>query len=339
MIPSAVVPPRPRHFRATLYDLVVERHADVPAHRHDHRLAPVRPYLRPHRLAPPVEVQEQIVRDRLQTRPRADELGQLRPLALGLLAALQLLVLDDLLHLRVQPLDLGGVQVQLRPPALVVDLHRRPVLHGVGDVVHAHVLPEHAPRVPVLQCDRRPREPDERRVRQRVPQVLGVPVDVPARLLVERRPDAVLAAVRLVADDDDVAPPAQHRVRRLALQRRELLHRRKDDPARRPPVENVAQLLPAVRLLRGFAQQRPRRRELPEQLPVEVVAIRHDHQRRVVHPPLLEQLPGVHRHRDALARPLRVPEHARLPLVPRRGSASAPPPPARRGTGGSRRSS
>ena len=86
-------------------------------------------------------------------------------------------------------------QLDLGEPALVVDGHRGAVLDGALDVVDADVVAEDGARVLVGELDRRAGEADERGVRQRVAHVPGEAVD-----------EVVLAAVRLVGDDDDVAP-------------------------------------------------------------------------------------------------------------------------------------
>ena len=122
----------------------------------------------------------------------------------------------------------------------------------------------------------------------------------------------ILAPVRLVGDHDHVRARAQQRVRRLALQQRELLDRRENDAARLPRRQHLAELLPALRLLGRLLEEVLRRAELLVKLPVEIVAIRHHDQRRVVHLRLLQELARVAAHRDALARALRVPEDARL---------------------------
>jgi hypothetical protein len=54
------------------------------------------------------------------------------------------------------------------------------------------------------------------------------------------------------------------------------------------------------------------RAEGGKQLAVQVVAVGHHHQRRVLHLRLLQQLARIAGHGDALARTLRVPHHARL---------------------------
>ena len=115
-------------------------------------------------------------------------------------------------------------------------------------------------------------------------------------------------------------------------------------------------------LHRRLAQQVVAAREGAEELVVEVVAVGEDDDRRVLHRRVQDDAAGVERHRQALARALRVPDHADAPvarlaarlwpglvasrrlrqpdpcaIAPR--AASPPPRRSPRGTGGSRPSS
>ena len=94
-----------------------------------------------------------------------------------------------------------------------------PSSHGALDVVDVDVVAEDGARVAVGQLDRRAGEADERGVGQRVAHVAREAVD-----------EVVLAAVRLVGDDDDVAPVAEQRVL-LARLGQELLDRGEDHAA------------------------------------------------------------------------------------------------------------
>ena len=144
---------------------------------------------------------DEIPRHFLEARLRADQLRELRPFALhGFPCGHILLVLDDFLDVLVQCVDLLPIDVQLRQPALVVDRHRRLVVHGVLDVVDRDVIAEDAARVAILQRDRRAGEADERRLRQRVAHVLRIAEDIRARLRIQPALRAVLAAMRLVGD-------------------------------------------------------------------------------------------------------------------------------------------
>ena len=118
--------------------------------------------------------------------------------------------------------------------------------------------------------------------------------------------------MRLIRDHHHVRPLAQHRIIILRALQRKLLDRRENDPAGLPRRQHLAKLFPALRLLGRLFEEILRRAELLEKLPVEIVAIRHHDQRRVVHLRLLQKLPRVATHRDAFARALGVPEDARF---------------------------
>ena len=182
----------------------------------------------------------------------ADHRFELRPLALELLLALDFLAFGRLLELGVDLRPLGRLQLQLGQPALVVDRHRRAVVDGALDVVDADVVAEHRARVGVGLLDRRAGEADERRVRQRVAHVPGEAVD-----------EVVLAAVRLVGDDDDVAPLGQHRVTVALLLGEELLDRREHDAAGGDR-ELRAQIGAVGGLHRRLAQQSRQRANVPK---------------------------------------------------------------------------
>ncbi len=74
---------------------------------------------------------------------------------------------------------------------LVVDRYGRAVLDSAGVIVDVDVVTEDLPGVALGLGDRRPGEGDHRRVRQRVTQVPGVPVEA-----------VVVAAVRPVQERD-----------------------------------------------------------------------------------------------------------------------------------------
>ena len=125
-------------------------------------------------------------------------------------------------------------------------------------------------------------------------------------------------------------------------------------------LQQLAQVRAALGLHRRLAQQVLAAREGAEELVVEVVAVGEHDEGRVLHRRLADDAPGVEGHRQALARALRVPDHADAPVArlaaglagpprsgprprprgrprgaARRRAASRPPPPAPRGTGGS----
>jgi hypothetical protein len=124
--------------------------------------------------------------------------------------------------------------------------------------------------------------------------------------------EAVLGAVRLIGDHHDVVAVGEHRVAVLVLAGHELLDGGEDDAARGTVAEFGAQVLPAVGLHRFLAQQVLRQREDAEQLPVEVVAVGDDDDRRVLHQRVLHDARGKAGHGDALAAALRMPDDAAL---------------------------
>src|ERR1700730_3258018 len=96
---------------------------------------------------------------------------------------------------------LGGLQFQLGGPAFVIDRYCRAVDNRPLDVVDADIVAEDCARIGVGLLDRCPGKADKRSARQCVVQVPGKAVD-----------EVVLAAMRLVGDDDDIAPLRQYRV-------------------------------------------------------------------------------------------------------------------------------
>ena len=221
---------------------------------------------------------------------------------LQLFLAIDLLALRHLLELRVDLGLLGGLQLQLRQAALVVDRHRRAVEHRALDVVDADVVAEDRARVGVGLLDRRTGEADERRVRKCIAHVPREAVD-----------EVVLAAVGLVGDHDDVAPVREDRVPVALLFREELLDRREDHAARRN-CELGAQIA-AVRRLHGIlAQEVAATREGREELVVEIVAVGEHHDGRILERGMQNQSARVEGHRQALPRTLRVPHDADPPI-------------------------
>ena len=279
-----------------LHDLAVQIHADAPTHAHDHRLAVqgVGPFL---------EVLDDVARDQPKALLGADHGLELRPLGLELLLALDLLAFGRLLELGVDLRPLCLVERELGQPALVVDRHRGAVLHGALNVVDADVVAEHGARIGVRELDRRAGEADERRVRQRVAHVARKAVD-----------EVILAAVRLVGDHHDVTALREGRVPVALLLWEELVNGGEHHPSRRH-AEQLAQVRAALRLHRRLAQQVLATREGAEELIVEVVAVGKHDESRVLHRRLTDDAAGVERHRQALTRALRVPNHAHAPVT------------------------
>ena len=129
--------------------------------------------------------------------------------------------------------------------------------------------------------------------------------------------------MRLVGDHHDVRPRAQ-RGQLLVLFGQKLLDRG-EDHAPAGHLQQVAQLLAAVRLHRRLPQDLVAPLELAEKLVVQVVAVRQHHQRRVLHGRMPHDLPRVEQHGKALAAALRMPHHAR-PAVARLPAVHAPRP-------------
>ena len=97
----------------------------------------------------------------------------------------------------------------------------------------------------------------------------------------------------------------------LAFGPAEFLDQREHQPLVLP--EELAHLLAVLRL-RGFGfGDRAGVQEVAVNLPVQIVAVRHDHEREIARL-FAEDFAGVENHRETLARTLRVPEHAELAL-------------------------
>ena len=229
---------------------------------------------------------------------RAHDSFQLRPLRLELLSALDLLALGGLLEVGVDHRSLALVEGQLGEAALVVDGHSRLVLHGAPDIVDADVVAEDGPSVGVMELDGRSGKADERRIGECVAHVAGVPVD-----------EVVLAAMGLIGDDHDVTPLGEGRVRVAFLFGEEFLNGREDDSGD-VHRELVAEVGPALSLRGRLAEEVLAAREGAEELVVEVVAVGQHHDGRVFHRRLSNDCAGVEGHRQALARPLCVPDHS-----------------------------
>jgi len=282
-----------------LDDPVVEIGRDPSAHAHHEGLArqPVGAAL---------VVCDEILRHLAQPLVGADERLDRAPLTLQGLLARVLFALGELLELGVDlgPLALG--EVEPSKAVLVVDGDGRLVLYGLQDVVHADVVAEDLDGALVVQLDRRPGEADEGSPGERIAEVLREPVGLLTGLPVELRLEAVLASVRLVGDDDDVAA-VREQLCFLGVHRGELLDRREVD-ASRSRAQQVAQVCAALGLDRALAQQALGHREGAEELVVEIVAVGEHDDRRVLHARVEDQLPRVEDHRQALAGALGVPD-------------------------------
>ena len=126
--------------------------------------------------------------------------------------------------------------------------------------------------------------------------------------------EVVLAAVRLVGDHHDVAPIRQQRMPVTLLLGEELLNRREHDAAGLHR-ELHPKVGAALRLDGRQPEQVGAAREGGEQLIVEIVAVREHDDRGILHRQVAHDAAGVERHRQALARPLGVPDHADAPVA------------------------
>ena len=245
----------------------------------------------------------QILGDEADAFLRADDGLQCRPLGLELFLVLQFLAFGRLLEIRVNLRPFLRLQLQFGQAAFVVNRHRRLVLNRALDVVNADVIAEHRPRVGIGLFNGRAGEADERGVRQRIAHVPGKAVN-----------EIVLAAVRLVRDDHDVPPFGKQRVLAALFLREKLLNRREHHAAA-GHLQQFLQMLAALRLHRFLSQQFVAAGERAEKLVVQIVAVREHNERRILHRRFQHQPPGVERHRERLARTLRVPDHANAPVT------------------------
>ena len=290
-----------RPFGPQLDQGVVEIHADAAAHAHHHRFAV-------HRLQTLFEVRHQVGSHEREALGIAHQRFNGGPLGFQLFLLRELFAFGDLLELRIEPGQLGGIEGQLGDAAFVVDRHGGLVGHGALDVVDGDVVAEHRPGVGVGLLDRRAGEADEGGVGEGIAQVAGEAVGDLAGLFVELAAEAVLAAVRFIGDHDDVLPGAQlgHR---FAPVGHELLDGGEHHTAA-GAVEQVAQLLAIGGLHRGLAEDVGAALELAEELVVEIVAIGEHHQGGVLQCRMAHDARGIEEHREALATALGVPHHA-----------------------------
>ena len=284
--------------------LAVQVDAYATAHADDHRFTF-------HRFQPLFEVFHDVFSDLQHALLCSDDRFQLGPLCLEFLRALDLFALGGLLEVGVDHRFFALVKCQLGKAALVVDGHSRLVFHGAPDVVDANVVAEDGPRVGVLELDGGAGKADERGIWEGVAHVAGVPVD-----------EVVLASVGLVGDDDDVAPLGEGRVRVAFLFGEELLNGREDD-SRDVHGELIAEVGPALCLRGRLAEEVLAAGECAEELVVEVVAVGEHHYGRVFHCLLSNDRPGVEGHCQALAGPLRVPDHSYASIASRPTRLSA----------------
>jgi hypothetical protein len=213
----------------------------------------------------------EVASDELQALLSPNHGLELRPLALELLSSLDLFTFGGLFKLGVNLRPLGFQQFKLRQPALVVDGHCRAIEDRALNVVNADVVAEHGARVCVRLLDRRACEADERRMWERVAHMPREAVD-----------EVILAAVRLVGDDDDVAPLRKHRLPVTLLLGKEFLDCGEHHATRRD-CECRTQVGAVRGQHRGPRQQLPTARKGTEELVVEIIAVGQHHNRRIGH--------------------------------------------------------
>ena len=242
--------------RAQLDDFVVERNANSTAHADDHGLAV-------HADDAVLEVLHEVVGDHGEAFLGPDDGFNVRPFALELLLLVLGLVFGQLGDLVVEVRLLVLIQFDTGDAALVVDRNRRAVLDAPVDVVNIDVLAEHGGRVHIFLLDRRSGEADKGGVRQGVAKILGEAIGDFAGLARHLGPEAVLAAMRLVGDHDDIAAVGQDRIVGLTVFGRELLDGSEYHAAGRAG-QHLLQILAAVGLLRGLTEQIAAHGEGPE---------------------------------------------------------------------------
>src|SRR4051794_7671916 len=94
--------------------------------------------------------------------------------------------------------------------------------------------------------------------------------------------EAVLRAMGLIGDYDDVATIGEHGMRIALRLRREFLDGREDDSAGRA-IQQLANFRASVGTLRGLGQNPSRREHLSKKLVIKIVAVSDEYQRRVSH--------------------------------------------------------
>ena len=227
-------------------------------------------------------------------------------------AAVLLLCLPDLLlggsligkvvELIIQQVHRVFVEVQIHHTALVIDRTGGSIIYRLTHVVNIDVVAEHFLRVSVAVADRRSGEADKRGAWQGFSHLLAESL-LHRQALVVPVLLAVLRAVRLVGHHDDVAAGGECRVAFFKL-----LNGGEDDSPTLSVTQQIAQVFTALGVLWFLTKEVLAAAELTEELVVEVLAVGYYHDGYFGQP--LHQLVGVEHHGEALARTLRVPEHA-----------------------------
>ena len=143
---------------------------------------------------------------------------------------------------------------QFGQAGFVVDRHRGAIFHCLLNVVDGDIVPKHRLGVTVVLGDWRSRESKKGGLGQSISERLCQPVfDLPC-LGVEAPLEAVLAAMRLIADHHDVVALAQGRELVFPCFGSELLNGGKDDATAGSVAKQIPQFLSGVCLLGGFTQ-------------------------------------------------------------------------------------
>ncbi len=244
---QALVVVRMCPFRAQFDERIVHLGADLAGHTDDH------PFTRQGRI-PRLEVSHDVLSNQGHAVVRANDGGHLCPLALEALLLRHFFALSDFLEIGVDARQHRFGELELGVPGVVVDGDGGLIRHSALDVVHVDVLAEDVAGIAVGGGDRCAGEADESSVGQSITHILRQTVNfVQAILTLDIASlEAILRAVRLVHDEDDVAPVGQARVC-AAIFREELLNGGEDD-APGSNAQPVAQVGTAFCLLGSLAQ-------------------------------------------------------------------------------------
>ena len=252
----------------------------------------------------------------------ADNGLQFGPFDLGLLFFSYLFILFELVvKLPDQPFALF-IEVYLCQPTLVIDANGGTVGHGLGDVIHIHVLSEHGRGIHVGSLDGGAGEAYISGIGQGIAHVLGKTVgDALADHLLGNGIlfiqqlcfKSILGAVCLVGNHHDVPPFGEGVVGCCSILGKEFLDGGEDDAAT-GHLQQLFQLIPAFGLHGFLPQQLSGGGEGAEQLVVEVVAVGEHHDGGILHLGRNDQFAGKEDHAQAFSRSLRMPHHT-APLV------------------------
>lgn len=134
------------------------------------------------------------------------------------------IVFEDRLDFSIDARFLVLVQFDSCQPALVENGHRRSILDGPADVVDINIFAEDRRRIDIVGFDRRAGKADERCVRHRLADIMRIAIATLPSCPVEFCIKPVLAAMRLICHDDDIAPSGQFGEVLLTCLRRKFLH-------------------------------------------------------------------------------------------------------------------